>query len=72
MDESGNPLYPSIIHWDRRSIKQARKALALIGKERFLRLAGNLPYPGGISLTGLLWLKERETAISRRPSNSDT
>lgn len=42
MDESGNPLYPSIIHWDRRSVLQARKALSLIGKERFLRLAGNL------------------------------
>ncbi len=63
MDESGNPLYPSIIHWDRRSTVQARKALSLIGKERFLRLAGNLPYPGGISLTSLLWIKEKESQI---------
>jgi len=66
MDESGNALYPSILHWDRRSAEQGRKALALIGKERFLNLAGNLPYPGGISLTGLLWLKEKESGIFKK------
>jgi len=63
MDEAGDPLYPSIIHWDRRSVKQAREALFLIGKEKFLALAGNLPYPGGISLTSLLWIKEKEPEI---------
>jgi len=66
MDESGNPLYPSIIHWDRRSVKQAREALSLIGKEKFLELAGNLPYPGGISLTSLLWVKEKEPEIFKK------
>ncbi len=63
MDASGNPLYPSIIHWDRRSLKQAREAIALIGKESFLQLAGNLPYPGGISLSSLLWVKDEEPEI---------
>ena len=66
MDSSGNALYPSILHWDRRSARQGRTALALIGKERFLSLAGNLPYPGGISLTGLLWLKEKESEIFKK------
>ena len=66
MDESGAPLYPSIIHWDRRSVKQAREALSLIGKEKFLELAGNLPYPGGISLTSLLWIKEKEPEIFKK------
>lgn len=66
MDESGNALYPSILHWDRRSAEQGRRALALIGREKFLRLAGNLPYPGGISLTGLLWLKEKEDAVFKK------
>jgi xylulokinase len=66
MDESGNPLYPSIIHWDRRSVKQAREALSLMGKEKFLELAGNLPYPGGISLTSLLWVKEKESEIFKK------
>jgi xylulokinase len=68
MDESGNPLYPSILHWDRRSAQQARQAVSRIGKERFLRLAGNLPYPGGISLTGLLWLKQKEPEIFEKAS----
>ena len=66
MDESGNPLYPSIVHWDRRSLKQARKALLQIGREKFLSLAGNLPYPGGISLTSLLWIKEEEPDVFKR------
>jgi len=66
MDESGNFLYPSIIHWDRRSVVQARKALSLIGKERFLQLSGNLPYPGGISLTSLLWIKDEESQIFKK------
>lgn len=66
MDEEGNPLYPAIIHWDRRSVKQARKALSIIGKERFLGTSGNIPYPGGISVTSLLWLKEEKGEIFRR------
>jgi len=60
MDKEGTPLYPAIIHWDRRSVKQAKKALSIIGKERFLKIAGNIPYPGGISVTSILWLKEKE------------
>jgi len=66
MDEEGNPLYPAIIHWDRRSVKQAKKALSVIGKERFLGIAGNIPYPGGISVTSLLWLKEEREEIFRK------
>lgn len=66
MDEEGKPLYPAIIHWDRRSAKQAKKALSIIGKERFLGTSGNIPYPGGISVTSLLWLKEEEKEIFRR------
>lgn len=66
MDEEGKPLYPAIIHWDRRSAKQAKKALSIIGKERFLGTSGNIPYPGGISVTSLLWLKEEEEEIFRR------
>ncbi|MDY6914085.1 MAG: FGGY family carbohydrate kinase [Planctomycetota bacterium] len=63
MDEAGNALYPAIIHIDRRSTRQAKEALKRIGKETFLRITGNLPYPGGISLTGMLWLKENEPDI---------
>jgi len=63
LDEDGNALYPAIIHWDRRSVKQAKEALAKVGKEKFLRIAGNIPYPGGISLTSILWLKEKKKKV---------
>lgn len=63
MDRHGGALRNSIIHLDRRSYKQARKALRLFGRENFLRTTGNLPYPGGVSLTSLLWIKENEPEI---------
>ena len=63
LDEDGNAICPAIIHWDRRSVKQAKEALAKVGKENFLRIAGNIPYPGGISLTSILWLKEKEKQV---------
>ncbi len=66
MDKEGNSLYPAIIHWDRRSVRQARKALSIVGKETFLNVAGNIPYPGGISLTSLLWLKEKEQKVFQK------
>jgi len=63
LNEDGNALYPAIIHWDRRSVKQAKEALAKVGKEKFLRIAGNIPYPGGISVTSILWLKQKEKKV---------
>ena len=66
LDESGDPLYPAIIHWDRRSIKQAKKALLKIGKKKFLETAGNIPYPGGISVTSILWIKENKGEIFKK------
>jgi sugar (pentulose or hexulose) kinase len=58
MDSEGAPLTPIILHLDRRSHRQAVWALNRVGEDRFLRTAGNLPMPGGISLTSILWIKE--------------
>ena len=66
MDPRGNPLAPMILHLDRRSYRQALWALGRVGEERFLRSAGNLPIPGGISLTSLLWVKENEPSVYHR------
>ncbi|MDZ7838212.1 MAG: FGGY family carbohydrate kinase [Actinomycetota bacterium] len=63
MDREGEPLHNAIIHLDRRSVKQARAALSLIGEKKFLSVAGNLPFPGGISLTSMLWLKQNMPQI---------
>jgi len=66
MDADGNPLAPMILHLDRRSYRQALWALNRVGEERFLRIAGNLPIPGGISLTSLLWIREHEPSVYHR------
>jgi sugar (pentulose or hexulose) kinase len=63
MDGSGYPLRPIILHLDRRSYKQARWALERVGEDNFLNIAGNLPIPGGISATSLLWIRDHEPDI---------
>ena len=63
MDADGRPLRPIILHLDRRSYRQAQWALQKIGEDAFLNIAGNLPIPGGISATSLLWVKEHEPNI---------
>ena len=66
LDGSGHPLHPVILHLDRRSGHEAQWALETIGQETFLNISGNLPVPGGISLTSLLWLKKHAPEIYRR------
>jgi len=63
MDADGNPLHPIILHLDRRSYHQAQWALRRVGEEKFLNIAGNLPVPGGISVTSLLWIRDHEPEI---------
>lgn len=66
MDRDGNPLYPAIIHLDRRSYTQAEFAIKAVGKEKFLNINGNLPFPGGISCTSILWIKDNFPDIYKR------
>jgi sugar (pentulose or hexulose) kinase len=66
MDSQGNPLSPMILHLDRRSYRQALWALGRVGEDKFLQVAGNLPIPGGISLTSLLWIRDNAPSIYRR------
>ena len=63
MDAAGRPLRPIILHLDRRSYRQAQWALQRVGEEQFLNIAGNLPVPGGISVTSLLWIRDHEPEI---------
>jgi sugar (pentulose or hexulose) kinase len=66
MDGSGDPLHPVILHLDRRSGKQAEWAMERVGEETFFQISGNLPVPGGISVTSLLWIKENYPEIYER------
>lgn len=63
MDADGHPLRPIILHLDRRSYHQSQWALRKVGEEAFLNIAGNLPVPGGISVTSLLWIRDHESDI---------
>lgn len=63
----GKPLYSIILHLDRRSGKQASWALEQVGEATFMSINGNLPVPGGISLTSLLWIRENLPEIYNRP-----
>ncbi len=66
LDGSGSPLHPVILHLDRRSGAEAQWALDTVGEDDFLSRTGNLPVPGGISLTSILWLKKHFPGIYRR------
>lgn len=63
LDTAGRALRPIILHLDRRSYRQAQWALQKVGEENFLNIAGNLPIPGGISATSLLWIRDHEPEI---------
>ena len=60
MDARGNALTPLVTHQDRRSVDVARDLEKRIGKSRHLRLAGNRPFPGGISSTTWAWYQKHE------------
>lgn len=66
MDTEGTPISPIILHMDRRSYRQAKWVLDRVGEEKFLAITGNLPFPGGISATSLLWIKDNYPDIYHR------
>jgi len=66
MDKAGKPLTPIVTHQDRRSVQIALEIEQKVGKERHLQIAGNRPFPGGISSTTFAWFKRNEPALMRR------
>jgi len=66
MDKSGRPLTPIVTHQDRRSISVARDLEARVGQARHLELAGNRPFPGGISSTTAAWFLKHEPALMKK------
>jgi xylulokinase len=66
MDARGNALTPIITHQDRRSVEEARALEQRVGKKRHLKLAGNRPYPGGISSTTWAWYQRNQPEILKK------
>jgi xylulokinase len=66
MDKRGKPLTPIVTHQDRRSVEIAREIEHRVGKARHLKLAGNRPFPGGISSTTWGWFNRHQPRLMRR------
>jgi sugar (pentulose or hexulose) kinase len=66
MDKRGRAITPIVTHQDRRSIEVAQEIERAIGKARHLKLAGNRPFPGGISSTTWAWFNRHHRALMRR------
>ncbi|MBS7611362.1 xylulokinase [Candidatus Bathyarchaeota archaeon] len=65
IDKSGDPLRPSIIWMDQRSIEQANFIAERIGEEAFYRITGNRVNPS-YTISKILWLKENEPEVYER------
>jgi sugar (pentulose or hexulose) kinase len=66
MDRNGKPLTNLITHQDRRSVQIAHDLENKVGKNQFLKIAGNRPFPGGISITTLAWYVKHEPQVIRK------
>ncbi len=66
MDKRGRALTPIVTHQDRRSVEIAREIERRVGKKRHLHLAGNRPFPGGISSTTCAWFLQNEKSLMHR------
>ena len=66
IDGKGRALTPVVTHQDRRSVAEAEAIERRVGKARHLRLAGNRPFPGGISSTTWAWFERHEPARLKR------
>lgn len=66
MDAKGKALTPVVTHQDRRSVEVATELEDRVGRERHLRLAGNRPFPGGISSTTWAWYRKHAPEVLRR------
>ncbi|MBN2288920.1 MAG: hypothetical protein JXQ83_06265 [Candidatus Glassbacteria bacterium] len=56
LDSSFRPLYPALTHLHQAGQPHSAKLVSTIGRERWLETTGNLPVPGGISISALWWL----------------
>jgi len=66
MDRAGRAITPIVTHQDRRSTDVAIELEKRVGKQRHLKLAGNRPFPGGISSTTWAWFLKHEKSLMKK------
>jgi len=62
LDESGNVLRPAILWNDQRTQSQCDEIHRIIGKEKFIRITGNVALTG-FTAPKILWVKENEPEV---------
>ncbi len=62
LDDAGNVLRPAILWNDQRTQSQCDQIHRLIGKERFVRITGNVALTG-FTAPKILWVKENEPEV---------
>ncbi|MEP7135774.1 MAG: xylulokinase [Chloroflexota bacterium] len=62
LDEAGNVLRPAILWNDQRTQSQCDEIHQIIGKERFIRITGNVALTG-FTAPKILWVKENEPEV---------
>jgi xylulokinase len=62
LDEAGNVLRPAILWNDQRTQRQCDEIHRIIGRERFIRITGNVALTG-FTAPKILWVKENEPAV---------
>jgi xylulokinase len=65
LDEAGNVLRPAILWNDQRTQEQCDEIHQVIGKERFIRVTGNVALTG-FTAPKILWVKEHEQEVFAR------
>ncbi|MDR2896049.1 MAG: hypothetical protein LBV30_05305 [Propionibacteriaceae bacterium] len=67
MAEDGSLAYPNIItHLDRRSRAQSGRIEQVVGKDRYLSIAGIYPFAGGAGIMTVLWMQENDPDCLKR------
>src|SRR5512141_721059 len=65
LDETGNVLRPAILWNDQRTQSQCDEIHHIIGKEKFIRITGNVALTG-FTAPKILWVKENEPDVFSR------
>ena len=68
LDDEGNVLRPAILWNDQRTQSQCDEIHQLIGRERFIRITGNIALTG-FTAPKILWVKENEPDIYARATH---
>lgn len=66
IDRAGRIVAGAITHQDRRSVDEARALEKQFSAAELVKITGNVPVPGGIASTSLLWLARHEPQVLSR------